>query len=115
MPLRPLRAWLMPGWARLILQNQETIMSQIEDLKAVDAANATAVSSVLAELKTLAEQHNADLAALAQKPAVTDDPDLRAIIDGIQARNATMNSTIAALQGTVAPPATDPAPQPAAA
>ena len=89
---------------RSIQQGIISIMGQLDDLKAADAAEATAVSDALAQLKLDAEQHSADLAALAAKTA--DNPDLSGLVSSINGRAASIAAAVAALHASVTTPAT---------
>lgn len=93
---------------RTLLEVKEgitTIMSKLDDLKAADAAEAEAVTEALVELKAQSEQHAADLAALAAKPQLADDPDLSSLVASIAGRATSLKAGIAALHATVSAPA----------
>ncbi len=77
------------------------IMSTLDDLKAADAAEASAVSTALASILALQAQHQEDLVALAAKPQLAADPDLSGLVASLTGRAASLNAAIVALHGTV--------------
>ncbi len=108
MPLRTARA-LRLFWRSLldIKEGINTIMTKLDDLKAADAAEASAVADAVKFIQDLQLQHNDDVAKLAaalQNPGVDVSP----IVAGMQTRAATLTSAIASLHATVTA-AADPA------
>ena len=128
MPLRTARA-LRLFWRTLldIKEGTRIIMTQIDDLKAADTAEASAVSTALAAILALQVQHQEDLVKLAGIAGPADDgTELAALTASMQARAKSITDALSTLHDTVKAPAeptaaapdapapvADPAPAPA--
>ena len=94
-----------------IQQGVQTIMSQLDDLKAADAAEASAVLAALGEIKSMSAQHATDLERLSALASAGND--VGPMVASMQSRATALNDAVAALHTTVAAaaaPAADPAP-----
>jgi len=112
MPLRHLGRAFSAIWRVLltIQQGVQTIMSQLDDLKAADAAEASAVLAALGEIKSMSAQHATDLERLSALASAGND--VGPMVASMQARATALNDAVAALHTTVAAaaaPAADPA------
>ena len=113
MPLRRVAQVLVAIWRTLrsIQQGIDTMSAKMAALTAAFAVLSGSVTSALAEIQTLQQQHQTDLAALATKTdaAMTDadDAEITSLISGMQARSQTITDAVASLHQNVSQTATD--------
>lgn len=89
----------IPGALARIESQGNTIIMKLDELKRADAAEATAVTSALAAILTLSQQHTTDLANLAAK--VEGDEDVSPLVASMQARAKSLNDAVANLHAQV--------------